>query len=333
MAKKSQPVAAEQTNQSPDEAEQLREELATLRGTLSSTESALREERTARQQAQLAQMSEAERRIAAEQDSCESLLTSLSGQADGLEAQIASLSDEPGHGAEIAKLTRQLSQVTAKVYGEEQRKAWLAEQREQAKTRTAPQPTTDRKLANGIPTANFSPATRAWLDKHPKAYEDAAYCKRLVAYAAVAKDIEGLDDNSPDFFAFIEEKMGERQAPPAPRVAAPEDGEEIPTAESPYSQTTPTPASAEVDYEPVRPQPRAAGPGSISTVAVPSRTIPGSTPTGSGRAPVLSAQERETADNLYASDPKCKTAADRYAKYARNKTFMGSYQQSHFGAN
>ena len=334
MARKSQVTTEEPTGSEPDETEQLRQQLEEMRGRLSSTESALREERGNRQRAELATMGEQERRIVAEQEACENSLNALSGQADSLEAQIASLADEPGHGAEVAKLNRQMSRVEAQILDETRRKNLLAEQRERAKAQPAPKVTSARPLANGLSTENFSPATQSWLEKHPQAYSDAAYVKRILAHAVAAVDIEGIPADSPEFFSYIEEKTGEKQ--PARRAAPPaDDGEDlIATAESPYSQTSPSAQDGdEVDYTSRNPQPRAAGPGAIASAAPPSRSIPNSRqPTGPKRTPLLSAEERQVANELYASDPNCKTEADRLRRYADSKAFMSTQNRMHFGA-
>ena len=211
MAKKSHVAPPDTDVAESNETEQLQQQLAEMRGRLSSTESALRDERAGRQRAELAQMGEQERRIVAEQESCDNLLKSLNGQADGIEAQIAGLSDEPGHGADVAKLNREMARVEARILQETQRKDFLADQRERAKRQAAAPPSGERQLANGVSISNFSPTTRAWLDQHPKIFDDAAYCKRVIALALNAVDVEGIPVDTPEYFAYIEEKTGERQ--------------------------------------------------------------------------------------------------------------------------
>jgi hypothetical protein len=341
VAKKPQVTTDENSPSNSDETEQLRQQLEELRGRAASAESALRDERTARQRAELAQMGETERRIVADQEACDTLLDSLNSQADGIEKQIAALADEPGHGAEVAKLNREAARIEAKILQEGQRKDYLASVREKAKEqRAAPQPSAgDRPLANGYSTANMSPQTKAWLDAHPKAYTDIGYCKRVIAYAINATDLEGIQADTPEYFSYLEEKIGDRQ--PQRREAQTDDdeGEEVASAESPYSRPGPAAASAsaandgdELDYTPRNPQTRAAGPGSIAAVAPPSRSIPGNRNAGgSKRTAALTADERVVADQLY---PQMKNPADRYKRYAENRDFMNQdYRPNHFGAN
>lgn len=330
MARKTQ---APPENQ-PDDVEDLRRQLSELRTRNSELESNFRTESEKRMAAERAQMSEEERRIAAEQDACNSLLDSLKGQADSIEGQIAQLADEPGHGSDIAKLNRQLARIESQLLSEEGRKDYLQSERDRAKSKAAnppPAPTVGRKLANGVPTDNFSPATKAWLDAHPKAYTDASYCKRAIGYAGLAANVEDITPDTPEFFAFIEEKLGERHAAPQND----ENGdEEIPNADSPYSRPEPEPGDdtgEEIgDAAPSKPQARAAGPGSMSSVlASPSRSIPGAKPGKGGRVPALTPDQKAAADALYGS---IRNPADRYAKYAANMKFMSeTYSPEYFG--
>ena len=153
------------------------------------------------------------------------------------------------------------------------------------------------------------------------------------AHALAAVDVEGIAVDTPDYFAYIEEKTGERQAPR--QAADVDDGDDImPTAESPYSRPTQADDGGEIDYTPRQPQARAAGPGSIAAAAPPSRSIPNQrAPAASKRVPALTPDEREVANELFASDPSCKTEADRLRLYAERKAFMDTYRPSHFGAN
>lgn len=335
MAKKPQVSAADQTSaDQPDEQESLRQELEQYKQRAVAAENALRDEQAGRRRAELATMSEQEQRIVAQQESCESNLSALGGQADSLEAQIAQLADEPGHGAEIAKLNRQMSRVEGQILEETRRKNYLAEQRELAKTkRETPPAPTGRTLANGFPIERFSAATNAWLDKHPRAFTDRDYVEQLIVASGTAVKVKHLTPDTPEYFAFVEDLLGEA---PVRRVAPQnDDGEElIPDADSPYSQPGPAAGDGEEIVTPTarNPQPRAAGSGSLAAAAPPSRSIPGNRPApGSKRLPALTPEQRQVANELYASDPTCKTEADRLRKYQEGMTFMAGYSPQYFG--
>lgn len=303
----------------------LRAELADLKAGKASTDAELRQARGALRTAELSRMSADERAIVSDQEACDARLESMEGEATSIEDQIAQLADEPGHGKEIAVLTRKLSTLSANLVDENRRKAYLAGQREKVTNqnkqhREAAPADGERLLANGIVFSKLAAPTQAWLEKRPKAFTDARYAKLLVNTAQRAVDIEGLADNSPEFFRFIEDEMGEGAADTTTTDDIDEDeGEEIaadPTHES---------------YTPERPQSRAAGPGAMSSAAPPTRQAPAGGSGGPRRAPTLSAEEREAALNIYShlniSD------ADKIVKYATGKKYMKDRQNLHFGNN
>lgn len=301
------------------------DELTALRAELERTKRALQSETSSRQSAESARaqaeqrgMSEAEKRLVAEENASKSAIESMDREADGIEADIGRLADEPGHGAEIAKLNRKLAQIEAKRQSEDQRQAWLADQRQKAKAQTEAPSDTGRKLRNGAPLSQFSPKDQAWFEAHPKCFTDEGYLKRVIAAAVYARDVEQLSPSGQDYYDYIEQVVdgASAQAAPAPAIAHTEDlGEElVPAVE--------------------RPQSRAAGPGSMTramaAVAPPSRaaaTAAGSP--GNRRLPLLTADQKEAADGLFAHIP----VADRYIHYADRKAMMEKLRPGAFGGN
>lgn len=324
---------------------ELRRQLADANGRATTTESLLAAERQARVKAEEATMSEAERRVRAELQTVESTLGSLNTEADGVEAEIARLSDEPGHGAEIAKLTRRLSQIEAKTTDLTNRKSFWEAEAEKAKTATtarrAAPATGAEELANGTKLSEMDPKAAEWARKHPRMMTDPAYMKRVFAAANYAESFEGLAQNSPEYFRYIEERMGER----TDDGQTGDEGEDIvteqrretqdrtagrATASSPLSRTQEQDEGADLDYRVKTPQTPAAGRGSLAAVPA-TRTVPGSgTGRGGRREPLLSADEREVADALYGHE---KDPAKRYMKYADNRELMKQRDRGGFANN
>lgn len=303
----------------------LRAELADLKAGKASTDAELRQARGALRTAELSRMSADERAIVSDQEACDARLESMEGEATSIEDQIAQLADEPGHGKEIAVLTRKLSTLSANLVDENRRKAYLAGQREKVtnqnkQNREAAPTDGERLLANGIVFSKLAAPTQAWLEKRPKAFTDARYAKLLVNMAQRAVDIEGLADNSPEFFRFIEDEMGEAAVVTTQTDDVDEDeGEEI--AADPVRES----------YTPERPQHRAAGPGAMSSVAPPTRQAPVNGNGGQRRMPTLTAEEREVALSLY---PDSKLSdADKLVRYAAGKKFMAERTNQHFRSN
>lgn len=275
--------------------------------------------------AQRGQLSEAQRRIQAELNGCKTQIESLDAEADSLESDIARLSDEPGHGKEIAALQRKLADNAADRRDQKNREVYFNNQFERAKTEAAAPK--GKLLANGQPLTAFDPTAQAWLEKHPRSFTDRAYFDRVIAAAGAAINLRGLVQNSQEFFAYVEDEA-EGRKPAAAQVTRET------TADSPYSQTdddaavetTTRRASAEDLYAVKDPQKPAAGKGAMAAIAAPSRTAPGNTSVGGRRVPALNAEEREVADNLYPDLP----AIDRYKRYADGKEYMKTRPSRHF---
>lgn len=279
-------------------------------------------------EAELARMTSDERALVADQESSAGKIESMENELSTMEAEIARLADEPGHGAEIAKLNRAMSTTSAKLETETNRKTWLDGQREkftkqaEARTKGAEVDPTDEKLPNGAPMSAFSPKVQAFINSNPRLKTDAAYFKKAVAAATYAVDAEGIKDQSPEYFAYIEEKLGIRAAEQAEDDDEEQDdeGEEVETQEI---------RQAHEQGRPVTKQAAAAGSGSIAPVIR-------QTPTGFGgsnrRAPTLTAEEKEVALSLYAHIPGI-SDADKLKRYADGRRYMKERSNQHFGDN
>lgn len=305
------------------------DELKAMRAELAEMRTALQMERTGRQTAETGKahaerrvLSEAEQRLLAQEQAADASIAGMESEAEALEGQIGVLADEPGHGKEIAALNRKLSTISAKIETASNQKTYLAAQRERAK-KQAETPAADAspKLADGRSLSGFSPKVQTWFHEHPRVFSDQIYLKKAIAAAISATDIDGLAAESPEYFARVEEVMGERQA----TLRATEG--DRPSADQPYSRTTQSDGE-ELGHEVKNPQSRAAGPGAIAAPV--SRVAATSANSPNRRAPSLTAEEREVADVLLSHVP----VKDRYTRYADDREFMKQRRgNGAFGAN
>jgi hypothetical protein len=323
-------AAAPKTAAEPSEVERLKAQIAELNGQLASTSQERDEARQTARAAEERGMSEIERRLRAEAVSNDTAMAALDSMADQLVARIGELSDEPGHGKEIAQLQRELAENAADRRDAKNRKTFLESQIDRAKTEgearaKAPAKPEGRVLANGAPLSGFAPATQEWFKAHPESFSDKGFMRRAVAAAIYATDIKGLAENTREYFEEVENQLGLRQSDDDDHG---EDlGTELParaTADSPYSQpastrqaSTKRPAVVgdELTGDVERPQPRAAGPGAMSLPVT--RNVPQGN-RARGRLPDLSAEEREVAEDLRPDLPP----AEAYLHYAQNRQIM-----------
>lgn len=336
MAKRSPSLDTDNTPNDREELARLKAEMADMQGRLSTAESVAAEERGRRVKAEESTMSEAERHLRTQLSASETLITNLDSEADGIEERIAQLSDEPGHGKEVAKMSRRLSEIAADKRAESDKKNWLAGNIEKVKgerTTRAAAPRAGEALADGTLLSDIPPASAEWARRHPKMMNDPAYMRRVVAAAGYAENLKGLKVGTPEYYAEIEDQIGEgRQT----NDRDDNDGEDIDTSRqtearrsSPYSQTQEQSRGGDLDYNVEKPQNRAAGTGSS---APPSRRVPDGSNRSNGntRQPMLSSEEREVADSLYSH---ISNDADRYVKYAENKAFMKQRNTGGFANN
>lgn len=320
---------------SQDDVAALKKALEEERTLRTAAEGRANQEFSLRRKAEMAGMSAEERTLVAQQEACESTISNLESEIQSAEDEIARLADEPGHGKEVAALTRKIGAASAKLETESNKKTFIAGKREQfvankgKRSEDAEVAPGDIKMPNGTLLSSFSPSTQAWLKARPDTLTNGAYFDRVVTFAKAA-EAKGLKADTTDFFSFVENMLGESPAPAEEEDEQEEaDGEEI---EAPEQVRRTDAKDGAEGYEAERPQRRAAGPGAMSA-APPSRTVPtGGNGGGNRRVPTLNSEEREVALNLYShlniSD------ADKLKKYADGKKFMANYRPQHFqGAN
>ena len=293
------------------ELDMIREELERERAEKRAMAGELNEARTAKQQAELAGMTETERRLHAEELAADNAIASAENEATALEGQIAALNAE-GNFTGAASLYRKLAGAENRIQNEQMRKDYLAGQRELAKnqrTQHAETPVQQTQTSSALP-----PRIQSWIDQHPKfktwanpdgttGYADKAYYHRAMSghNEAIAN---GAEPGSAAYFEIVETHTGDRE---------PE--------ESPYSGSQSFGGQSfggnqqDDMYSVERPQRPAAGQGSMA--AAPSRGAPGGV--RPGRAPDLTADQKEMADSFLSHLPP----AERYTRWARNMEKKG----------
>lgn len=319
------------TKSDTTDAAELRRQLEALQAENANLTGRLSTEAAARRTAEQANMTAQERSVVTAQEACDSRLESITNEIASTKAEIARLADEPGHGAEIADLQEKLADVIAEKREEANKKSYLAREREKFKTARERREEGDDnpsgdKLANGAPLDGFSPATQAWVRAHPRAMTDRAYLDRVIAFSNAAM-AAGKKNDSPEFFAYVEEQMGEsttsRQDDEDPENLEDDQEQEI----APEEEET-----RHANGEAARPQRGAAGPGSAAA-PVARQAARSSGNGGNRRTPALTADEREVANALYADlkiDGKPATEADRMRHYAKSKDWARTYRPTHF---
>lgn len=181
-------------------------------------EAARREKAEADRRAEAAEQRAAEERRRYEAESRQSKAelsdTRLATISNAMEANAAQIRDlkaqrraalEGGNFEAEESLTDQLMELSTKRQRLQEGKTALEQQIEHE--RNAPKtPSADDALANW--KNQLSPASRQWVDSHPEVTRDPIKLRKLGAAHQAATDLEGLDADTPEYFDYINERMG-----------------------------------------------------------------------------------------------------------------------------
>lgn len=162
----------------------------------------------------------------------ESHISAAKARADDLKRQIRAAhetgdydraTDLQMEAAKVATRLLQYEDTKADIEQDARRKQREAEQIKAEPVKPQQPQSTGDAFEDRI--ANLSETSKAWLRQHKECVTDDVRNAEVVAADARAKR-EGLKPDTPEYFAFIEEKLGYRQAQPQ-QQAADDDGEEI----------------------------------------------------------------------------------------------------------
>lgn len=204
------PPAAAGTNDKPDE-------LAELRNVVE--ESRRRTEEASRQQAETERerdavtsrlRSEIAGRVQAQETALDSSISAIDAELANHKRDYAAAA-EAGEWSKLAEINDKIAEakINRKVFESQKTRLtdWKADQIRRAEAAAAAAPAAE---ANNDPLAAFSEPTRVWLKAHPEVQPGQRLWNRAQAYHNLAVD-EGIKPDTPEYFNYIEEKLGMKQ--------------------------------------------------------------------------------------------------------------------------
>lgn len=198
-----------------------------------------------------------------------------------------------------------MSEVGARLHQAKQQKTYLAGQKEHAqRTPAAEQTQADpfEKFVSGWDTR-----VQPWIRKNPKFYSDQKYRSRVMAAANLAAG-DGLVPGTSEYEKFVEDHAAQFE----PKAAT----QEAPAEEQTVSEEVEieTPREIPQNAAPEKPQGRAAGQGSMASLAArPTRSNPGTAPRQQAK---LTPDQAEAAITLaHSLKPELNNKADIYKWY------------------
>lgn len=162
----------------------------------------------------------------------ESHISAAKARANDLKRQIRA-AHETGDYDRATDLQMEAAKVATRLLQYEDTKADIeldAKRKQREEQVKAAEPVKQRPQSTGDAfedrISGLSETSKAWLRQHKECVTDDVRNAEVVAADARAKR-EGLKPDTPEYFAFIEEKLGYRQAQQQQQQAADDDGEEI----------------------------------------------------------------------------------------------------------
>lgn len=197
------PSSDQETDKTPDRDAVTDEELQGLRRQLQEQKDRARAAETRAGEESKRSRSAVEERIAAEDAAIATMLSSAESSTERLEADLSRLQEE-GRFGDAAKLVAKLADARVDLRIAQDRKSaferWKSDQEAEAK-----------RTAND-PLARFTPATRAWIEEHPRYLTDHRYQSLCNAADQLAR-AEGIPVDTGEYFRFVEDFVGEREEP------------------------------------------------------------------------------------------------------------------------
>jgi hypothetical protein len=253
---------------------------------------------------------ESSQRFVAEESSIDNAIAAATNEADGLEGEYARLLGE-GKTADAAKVMRKMTAAEAKIQQLTAKKEWFAQEKERTKDQPVQHADPFDQFVGGYPQN-----VQGWIRQNRRFYTDERYRNAVTGAAHLAMN-KGIQPGTTDYFRFCEEQ-GEA-ALRGDDVAATRTAQIEEPAGEDHDVTIEQHKTIAPDARPVQPQPRAAGPGSLASVASrPTRATPG---TVSRTRPTLTAEEADMANTLASTlAPELTNPADIYKWYYDYKT-------------
>lgn len=296
------------------------DDLTALKGQVAKAEAgeaaATQRAETAEQQnARLNEALGAERasRVAADELAAANALAAAENQAAIAETKIAEAGAK-GDWSALAKAQRELADAQMSKRGWEQQAKRISNYKKAVLAGGGVQRTEQVQPGNEDPLAQYTPRTQAWLRAHPEVL--ASKQKTALAVSAhFEAEAEGIQPDTPEYFARLESKLGITQSGDEGRSATGAKVDEPLSAAGQIEVDTMEEVETERRPEEKRQQQSAA------MAAAPTRRNPPTTERKAidGGKVRLTPSEQEAARFSY---PHLKTDEERYREYAKNKVAL-----------
>jgi hypothetical protein len=148
---------------------------------------------------------------ASQESQIDGAITQTDGEVNAYKSQWATLQKD-GEFDKAADAMAKMSDASARLQSLRDRKAWVGEQRQIADRQAAAPPAPAQ--------TTYTAAEQTWIARNPAYTADPAFQKKANAAAAYARDVRGLAQDTPEYFAEIEKAVYPDRAPPAGGDAA-----------------------------------------------------------------------------------------------------------------
>lgn len=218
-------------------------------------------------------------------------IRAVQSEADSAERSYADALASGDHQS-AAKAQRVIASMEARLLQLENGKAAIEEQLEASKGQPQKSFPVERQAPDPIEAwaDTLSSQSASWVREHRDAFRDPAVVRRIGAAHSAAVELEGIQPDTPEYFAFIETRIGLRKPE---RPAEPEEKPSQPRSDDGKYARKPVPAAPVASGGP------SAGGNSAKTIT-------------------LSAEMREIAASLFPDLPK----AEAEKKYAQSRALL-----------
>lgn len=247
------------------------------------------------------------RRYNAEEQALLNAHAGATTEADTLEAEAAKALEE-GRSADWAKITRKLSTAQNRLDYLTGQKELMEANRERAKAAGPGNGAEDPRLKN------FSGPVKAWIGDHPEFLSDPTFNADVMsAHYAAVKD--GIKLDTPEYFEFIEERVGLREAEAGSTAGGEGEGDSPFSEAGEAEERTEPGAKAAPSGERKRAPQNERRQTSTGRALPPNRSTTTPQQRQQRKAPALTAEQMETARFSFPEEFS-KNPADAYQAYS-----------------
>lgn len=226
-------LETEQPSTSLDEIETIKKQLANERQARQSAERERDEVRRSNTETVQRLQVETDTRFKAQEEQVETALAAYEGQVKTLREQYQAALDA-GQTAKAAEINDAMIEARMNIQNAKNYKAWVENQKAQVKA----QPVQPQQPV-------YTARTQAWIDAHPQYNTDNKF--RMKCQAADADAVaEGIERDTPEYFAHVERFVGLAKAEPAAREETAEEEIVVEPTPAPQRKVTTVSTAAPV---------------------------------------------------------------------------------------